>query len=62
MTQFLSDVQQAMVAKGWNPIAVKVQIDFDPEYLLELKAEGMQPSDAALEVERQYQTHHFKLA
>lgn len=58
MEQFLQDVQKAMVAKGWSPVAAKAQIDFDPDHLLELQADGMTASDAAVEVERQYKNRH----
>ena len=62
MDHFLQAVQQAMVAKGWNPAAAAAQINFDPDHLLELKADGMTASDVAVEVERQYHTRHFQSA
>jgi hypothetical protein len=49
-----------VVVKGWGAVAAEVQINFDPDHLVELKAEGMSSSDAAVEVERQYQTRHSK--
>jgi len=60
MDQFLQNVQEAMVAKGWNSAAAAAQINFDPDHLLELKAEGMSASAVAVEVERQYQSRHFQ--
>lgn len=58
MHRFLQAVQQEMEAKGWAPEAASAQINFDPEYLLELQAEGQSAGDAAFQVERQYKTRH----
>lgn len=58
MPKFLDDVKLAMIARGWNPAAAIIQIDFDPDHLVELRAEGMSASDVAAEVERQYKTRH----
>jgi hypothetical protein len=56
--RFLQEVQKSLGAMGWGSAAAKVQINFDPDYLLELQTEGMSASDAAIEVERQYKSRH----
>lgn len=60
MEQFLQRVQLAMIEQGWSAEAAATQINVDPAHLLELKDEGMSPSDVAVEAERQYQFQHFK--
>ena len=52
MDQFLQSVQQAMVAKGWGAASAHAEIQYDPDYLQELRNEGMSANDVAAEVIR----------
>lgn len=51
--EFLQQVQDVLIARGWGPATAQAEVNYDPAHILELKAEGATPGEAAVEVIRQ---------
>lgn len=51
--EFLRQVQDVLVTRGWGPATAQAEVNYDPAHILELKGEGATAVEAAVEVIRQ---------